>query len=153
MPTRVYLLDFFCSSIQFYELLSPHLSFISFLYLDLYFLGDDGWISKYFSCKPNIYVSMCLDSHLNRSKAVLLLWINRVIYVLCLSYFHACILLPCGHLKGRTDLLALVCDALLAHLSRSVNVSFCDWSLSVVCRRRRRWRRCTLTIDLNNISS
>ena len=41
----VYLLDFFCSSIQFYVLLSPYLCFISFLYLDLYVLGDNLWIS------------------------------------------------------------------------------------------------------------
>ena len=44
-PTDVYLLDFFCSGIQFYVLLSPYLCFISFLYLDLYDLGDDVWIS------------------------------------------------------------------------------------------------------------
>ena len=44
-PTRVYLLDFFCSGIQLYVLLSPYLCFISFLYLDLYVLGDDAWIS------------------------------------------------------------------------------------------------------------
>ena len=44
-PTRVYLLDFFCSGTQFYVLLSPYLCFISFLYLDLYVLGDDAWIS------------------------------------------------------------------------------------------------------------
>ena len=37
----VYLLDFFCSGIQFYLLLSP----ISLLYLDLYVLGDDALIS------------------------------------------------------------------------------------------------------------
>ena len=45
-PTGVYLLDFFCSGIQFYLLLSPCLCFISLLYLDLYVLGDDaliGW--------------------------------------------------------------------------------------------------------------
>ena len=41
----VYLLDFFCSSIQFYLLLSPHLCFISLLYLDLYVLGDRVLIS------------------------------------------------------------------------------------------------------------
>ena len=29
----------------FYVLLSPYLYFISFLYLDLYVLGDDAWIS------------------------------------------------------------------------------------------------------------
>ena len=45
-PTRVYLLDFFCSGIQLYVLLSPYLFFISFLYLDLYVLGDDQ-ASKY----------------------------------------------------------------------------------------------------------
>ena len=41
----VYLLDFFCSCIQLYLLLSPYLCFISFLYLDLYVLGDDAMIS------------------------------------------------------------------------------------------------------------
>ena len=44
-PTGVYLLDFFCSSIQLYLLLSPYLCFISLLYLDLYVLGDDALIS------------------------------------------------------------------------------------------------------------
>ena len=43
--TGVYLLDFFCSSIQFYLLLSPYLCFITLLYLDLYVLGDDALIS------------------------------------------------------------------------------------------------------------
>ena len=37
-PSGVYLLDFFCSVIQFYLLLSPYLCFISLLYLDLYVL-------------------------------------------------------------------------------------------------------------------
>ena len=36
---------YFCSGIQFYLLLSPYLCFISFLYLDLYVLGDDALIS------------------------------------------------------------------------------------------------------------
>ena len=44
-PTGVYLLDFFCSGIQFYFLLSSYLCFISLLYLDLYVLGDDALIS------------------------------------------------------------------------------------------------------------
>ena len=43
--TGVYLLDFFCSDIQFYVLLSHNLCFISFLYLDLYVLCDDVSIS------------------------------------------------------------------------------------------------------------
>ena len=45
-PTGVYLLDFFCSRIKFYLLLSAYLCFISLLYLDLYDLGDDTLISK-----------------------------------------------------------------------------------------------------------
>ena len=44
-PTWVYLLDSFCSCIQFYLLLSPYHCFISFLYIDLYVLGDDALIS------------------------------------------------------------------------------------------------------------
>ena len=46
----------------------------------------------------------------DRSKVVLLLGIIFVIYVLCLSCFCVCSLLPCGHLKRRAVLLALVCD-------------------------------------------
>ena len=45
-PTRVCLLDFFCSGIQFYILLRIYVYFISLLYLDLYVLGDDALISK-----------------------------------------------------------------------------------------------------------
>ena len=44
-PTGVYLLDFFALVVQFYLLLSPYLGFISFLYLDLYVLGDNALIS------------------------------------------------------------------------------------------------------------
>ena len=44
-PTGVCLLDFFCSGIQFYLLLSPYPCFISLLYLDLCVLGDDALIS------------------------------------------------------------------------------------------------------------
>ena len=44
-PAGVYLLDLFCSSVQFYLLLSPYLCFISFLNLDLYVLEDDALVS------------------------------------------------------------------------------------------------------------
>ena len=44
-PTGVYLLDFFCSGIQFNLLSSPYPCFISLLNLDLYVLGDDALIS------------------------------------------------------------------------------------------------------------
>ena len=43
--TGAYLLDFFCSGIQFNLLLSPYPCFISLLSLDLYVLGDDALIS------------------------------------------------------------------------------------------------------------
>ena len=45
VDSNVYLLDFFCSGIQFNLLLSPYPCFISLLYLDLYVLGDDALIS------------------------------------------------------------------------------------------------------------
>ena len=61
--TGVYLLNFFCSSIQFYLLLSPYLCFISFLYPDLYVLGDDALLSKGSFIQNQ--TSMCLDPHLN----------------------------------------------------------------------------------------
>ena len=88
-PTGIYLLDFFCSGIQFNLLLSPYPCFISLLYLDLYVLGDDA----------------------DRSKAVLLLWIfyvfvlSCVCYVLCASVYM-CFVVTCWE---RADLLALVC--------------------------------------------
>ena len=44
-PNGVYLLAFLYSGIQFYLLLRPYLCFISFLYLDLYVLGDNALIS------------------------------------------------------------------------------------------------------------
>ena len=44
-PTEVCLLDFLCSTIQFYVLLNPYRCFISFFISDLYVLGDDAWIS------------------------------------------------------------------------------------------------------------
>ena len=61
-PTGVYLLDFFCSGIQFYLLLRPYLCFISLLYLDLCVLGMGvGGLGVF--CAGQ--VSECLDSHLN----------------------------------------------------------------------------------------
>ena len=51
------LFDFFCADIQFYVLLSPYLCLISFLYLNLYALGDDASISKGSFMQTNIPVS------------------------------------------------------------------------------------------------
>ena len=57
-PIGVNLLDFFCSSIQFYLLLSPYISFISLLYLEFYVLDKLGVFHAN-------QISMCLDLHLN----------------------------------------------------------------------------------------
>ena len=62
-PTGVYLLDLFCSGIQFFLLLSPYLCFFFFLYHDLYVLGDDALISK--GVIYAIQTFMCLDPHPN----------------------------------------------------------------------------------------
>ena len=59
----VYLLDFFCLCIQFYLLSSPYLCFITFLYLELYVLGDDA-LKKLGVFHAN-QTSMCIDQHLN----------------------------------------------------------------------------------------
>ena len=60
-PTGVYLLEFFCSGIQFYLLLSSYLCFISLLCLDLCVLGDDALTSRVFHANQ---ISICLDPHL-----------------------------------------------------------------------------------------
>ena len=61
-PTGVYLLDFFAPVVQFYLLLSPYLCFVSFLYLDLYVLGDDALISQWSFMQTK---HLCLDPNLN----------------------------------------------------------------------------------------
>ena len=54
--------DFVCYGIQLYVLLSPYLCFISFLYLDLYALGDDSSISEGSFMQTK---HLCLDPHQN----------------------------------------------------------------------------------------
>ena len=78
------------------------------------------WYVRGLSCKPNIFVSWSTSEQrvrlvhrltglsppvkyfTDRSKAMLLLWINYVISVLfCYAFMHACLLMPCGHLLGK----------------------------------------------------
>ena len=61
-PTGVRLLDFFCSGILFYVLLSPYLCFISFLYFD--YVCSRSIMDKLEVFHAN-QTSMCLDPHLN----------------------------------------------------------------------------------------
>ena len=129
-PTGVYLLDFFCSEIQFYLLLSPYLCFISLLYLDLYVLGDDALISL--SCKPNIYVSWCTSelrvklapSNRFKSSSKIFYWPFQggtsfvdLLCFFCLAFVmplcasvYMCLVVTCWE---RADLLVLVCGVLL----------------------------------------
>ena len=44
-PTGVYLLDFFCSGIQFFCTVESLSLLYHHLYLDIYVFGDDAWIS------------------------------------------------------------------------------------------------------------
>ena len=119
-PTGVYLLDFFCSSIRFYLLLSPYLCFISLLYFDLYVLGDDALISYGFSCKPNIYVSWSTSelrlrlAPWNRFKpsSKIFYWLFQCgtsfveflffLSCVCYAFVRVCLYVPCGHLLGKS---------------------------------------------------
>ena len=62
-PSGVYLLDFFCSGVQFDLLLSPYPCFISLLCLGLCVFG--GWCIGGLGVFHAGGVSMCLDPHLN----------------------------------------------------------------------------------------
>ena len=117
----VYLLDFFCSGIQFYLLLSPYLCFIALLYLDLYVLGDVVLISlgsfmqtKYLCVliytKLRVRLARCetclsppVKYFTDRSKAVLLLWIFFLFFLSCVCYVfvRVCLYVLCGHLLGK----------------------------------------------------
>ena len=117
-PTGVYLLDFFCSGIQFYLLLSPYLSI---LYLGLYVLGDDALISKKSFMQPK---HLCVLIHIwtkcevgapwnwfqPSSKIFLLTVLRRCFFCgsfvlflscVCYTFVHICLLMPCGHLLGK----------------------------------------------------
>ena len=60
------------------------------------------------------------------------MWIICVIYVLCLSCFRLCSLLPCGHLKGKGwSLLALVCDVYCDFVTFSFGILGQVWYLIV----------------------
>ena len=110
----VYLLDFFCSGIQFYLLLSPYLCVISFLYLNLYVLGDDALISKG-SFMQTKYLCVLIQigwlCETLFSPPVLLLWAFHVFSVLCLlclcaRLFICALWSPAG--KGLTSWLSFV---------------------------------------------
>ena len=119
--THRYLLDSFCSGIQFYLRLSPYLCFISFLYLDLYIIGDDALISSgsYMQTKH-----LCVMIHIwtkgevgapwnwfKPSGKIFLLTVPRrwffcgsfMLFLSCFCYTFArfCLSMSCGHLLGK----------------------------------------------------
>ena len=57
LAAGVYLLDFFCSSVRLCLLLGACLRFVSFLYLDLYVLGDGALMGWGLSCGLDVCVS------------------------------------------------------------------------------------------------
>ena len=61
-------------------------------------------------------------------RAVLLLWITCVIYVLWFSCFRVCSLLPCGHLLGKAWCLGYCLWCLIVFLSSSHLVSLVRYS-------------------------
>ena len=63
-----------------------------------------GSRKPFFRGGPNIFTG--------RSKAVLLLWIMLFLFQtgFCNAFKRVCLLMPCGHLLVRVDLLALVSD-------------------------------------------
>ena len=110
-PTGVNLLDFFCSGIQFYLLLSPYtcICFISFLHLDLYVLGDDALImqTKHLCVLIHIRTKGEVGALLNwfkpSDKIFLLTVPRRCFFVDHLCYF--CLVLLCFHARLFVDAL------------------------------------------------
>ena len=122
-PTGVYLLDFFCSGIQFY-----YIFVLSLFYILIYMFKEImNWHVRGLSCKQNIYVSWSTSEQrvrLARRETGLnnLLTVQRRCFF-CWSFMLSlsCIcfvMLSCASVSWclvvtcweRTDLLALVCD-------------------------------------------
>ena len=84
---RAYLLNFSCSGMQCYLLLSAYLCFISFLYIDFYVLGDNALISyesfmqtKHLCVLIHIWTKSEVDAPLNwftSSSKIFLLTVPR----------------------------------------------------------------------------
>ena len=107
----------FSSGIQFYLLLRPYLCFVSFIYLDLYVLGDDALISEVLLCKPNIYVSWSTSElrvrlaswNWFKSSSKIFYWPFQcdtftfcgsfMLFLSCVwfAFMRVCLLMPCGH--------------------------------------------------------
>ena len=153
----MYLLDFFCSRIQFNLLLSPYLCFISFLYLDLYVLGDDALISKgsfmqtkHLCVLVHIWTKGGVGAPWNRFKAsgklILTTAPRRCFFCgsfmlflscFCYAFVRICLLMPYGHLLGKgwslgSRLCCLIVKLSLSHwyLGSGVLLDCIDsWSL------------------------
>ena len=67
----------------------------------LFVLSFPKYVLVHIRIKGEVGAIKLFKNFTDRSKAVLLLWIICVIYVLCLSCFRVCSLLPCGHLLGK----------------------------------------------------
>ena len=93
---------------------------LSLFYILIYMFHEMmHWYVRGISCKRNIYVSWSISElrvrlvhrltglsppvkNTDYSKAVLLFWIINVISVLfCYAFMYVCLLMPCGHLRGK----------------------------------------------------
>ena len=138
--------------IRFYVLLSPYLCFISFLYLDLYVLVDDAWISwRSFKQTKHLYVLIhiwtkyevgALWNWFKISSKIfywpfqggasfddhLLVYFNFVFVMLSRASFYWCLVVTCWE---RADLLALVCVVYLGSCHFHIGILGQVWCLIV----------------------
>ena len=56
---------------------------------------------------------------------------THLLFFVLLCYMHVCLLMPCGHLCYRADLLAFVCDVLLLRYHFPIGIRGQVWSLIV----------------------
>ena len=122
-PMRIKLLDFLCSGIHSYVLLSPYVCFISFLNFDVCVHGDDESISYGFFMRTKrlcVLIHIILKIRLApmymfKTSCIMLLAILRwcFFYGSCLLFMvHVYLCYTCGHLLGKgwpLDSLVLVC--------------------------------------------
>ena len=113
ISTGVYLLDFFCSSFQFYVLLIESLSLLYLLFMSWCICSRRWCMDKLaiFMQTKHIYVLIHIWTKGEFGTVKPVYWpfqggtsfVNhlRYLYVLCLSCFRVCSLLPCGHLQGK----------------------------------------------------
>ena len=154
-PTGVKLLDFFCSSIHLYVLLSPYLCYISFVYIDLYVLGDDK------SNKLGIFNAnqtyMCLDSHQNQGyiKHVEALqwffcWLVQGSVSFVDPFCYLCFMFVFVILQGTKIFKYCTCPAGRVTYNFHSSCKHMHMSIKSVCNKEHKWAICNTTSSSNS---